>query len=178
VLLAVRRLVRRTGLENLIEAAKLLVTQQPDVLVLIGGSGPMAGELQRRITDYKLDANVRMLGRIDDADLPMAYRAADMTVVPSQSLEGFGLITLESLAAGTPVFVTPVGGLPEVVMPFAPECVFAGASSVEMAAVLGEALRGERLMPTQEACRTYAASQFSWSRIAQKVRSVYEEAVN
>jgi glycosyltransferase involved in cell wall biosynthesis len=177
VLLAVRRLVRRTGLENLVDAAKLLVARQRDVLVLIGGSGPLAGELQRRITEYELDANVRMLGRIDDADLPIAYRAANMTIVPSQSLEGFGLITLESLAAGTPVFVTPVGGLPEIVMPFAPECVFDGTTAAEMAAVLGEALRGDRFVPTQEACRSYAASRFSWSRIAEMVRSVYDEAM-
>jgi glycogen(starch) synthase len=177
VLLAVRRLVRRTGLENLIDAVMLLVTRHPDVLVLIGGTGPMAGDLQRRITDYRLDANVRMLGRIHDDDLPLAYRAANMTVVPSQSLEGFGLITLESLAAGTPVFVTPIGGLPETVMPFAPECVFPGPSSTEMAQVLDEALRGERLVPTQEACRNYAASRFSWTRIAEQVRAVYEEAI-
>jgi glycosyltransferase involved in cell wall biosynthesis len=177
VLLAVRRLVRRTGLENLIDAAKLLVTRQPDVLVLIGGTGPLANELQRRITGHGLQNNVRMLGRIDDVDLPTAYRAANMTVVPSQSLEGFGLITLESLASGTPVFVTPIGGLPEIVMPFAPECVFEGTSSTEMAAALGEALRGDRLVPTQEVCRNYAASRFSWTRIAERVRDVYEEAM-
>ena len=177
LLLAVRRLVRRTGLENLIDAARLLVTRQPDLLVLIGGSGPLSGDLQRRIREYGLDANVRMLGRIDDADLPLAYRAANMTVVPSQYLEGFGLITLESLAAGTPVFVTPVGGLPETVMPFAPQCVFEGTSSAEIAAALGEALRGQRLLPTQEACRNYAASRFSWARVAETVRGVYEEAM-
>jgi glycosyltransferase involved in cell wall biosynthesis len=177
VLLAVRRLVRRTGLENLIDTAKLLVTSHPDLLVLIGGSGPLAGELQRRITEHGLENNVRMLGRIDDVDLPTAYRAANMTVVPSQSLEGFGLITLESLAAGTPVFVTPVGGLPEIVMPFAPECVFAGTSSAEMATALGEALRGDRPVPTQEACRNYVESRFSWPQIAEMVRGVYEEAM-
>ncbi len=177
VLLAVRRLVHRMGLENLIDAAKLLVARQPDLLVLIGGSGPLAGELQRRITEHGLENNVCMLGRVDEADLPAAYRAANMTVVPSQSLEGFGLITLESLAAGTPVFVTPIGGLPETVMPFAPECVFEGLSPAEMAAALGEALRGDRPVPTQEACRDYAAGRFSWTRIAERVRGVYEEAM-
>jgi glycogen synthase len=177
LLLAVRRLVRRTGLENLIDAAKLLVTRQPDLLVLIGGSGPLAGELQQRIAEHGLENNVRMLGRIEDVDLPTAYRAANMTVVPSQSLEGFGLITLESLASGTPVFVTPVGGLPEIVVPLAPECVFDGTSSKEIASVLGEALRGDRFVPTQEACRNYAVSRFSWTRIAEMVRGVYEEAL-
>ena len=177
ILLAVRRQVRRMGLEDLIDAAKLLIQQHPDVLVLLGGSGPISGELKARITAVGLENSIRLLGRINDADLPIAYRAADMTVVPSRSLEGFGLITLESLASGTPVFVTPIGGLPEVVQPLAPQCVFADLSSSEMAGVLGEALSGARPIPTEEACRTYAVNGFSWSRIASKVRAVYSEAV-
>jgi glycogen(starch) synthase len=177
ILLTVRRHVRRMGLEDLIEATQQLVRQQPDLLVLLGGSGPISGELKTRVTESGLEDHVRFLGRIDDADLPMAYRAADMSVVPSQSLEGFGLITLESLASGTPVFVTPVGGLPEIVQPFAPQCVFPGSSSAEIAGVLGEALHGTLSMPTEEACRAYAADSFSWTRIAERVRSVYDEAM-
>ena len=40
-----------------------------------------------------------------------------------RQLEGFGLTTIESLASGTPVIVTPVGGLPEAVAPLSPELV-------------------------------------------------------
>ena len=164
------------GLETLIDAAKLLVEQCPDVLVLLGGKGPIADELQKRIVELGLAHNVKRLGRIEDADLPLAYRAADMTVVPSQSLEGFGLITLESLASGTPAYVTPVGGLPEIVEPFAPQCIFANTRAEEIANVLKEALRGERPSPSDEACRAFAAQNFSWPRIVQRVRSVYDEA--
>lgn len=177
ILLTVRRLVRRMGLEELVRATKLLVQQQPDLLVMLGGSGPLSSELQARIAELNLEGSIRLLGRIDDADLPTAYRAADMTVVPSQSLEGFGLTTLESLAAGTPVYVTPIGGLPEIVHPFAPECVFTGTSSAEIASVLGEALRGARPVPTDEACRAYAVHGFAWPQIASKVRAVYDEAM-
>ncbi len=53
--------------------------------------------------------HVRLLGFVSDADLPLAYRAADLSIVPSQALEEFGVITLESLAAGMPVLVTLVG---------------------------------------------------------------------
>jgi len=177
IILTVRRQVRRMGLEALLDAAKLLAADFPDVLILLGGAGPIANELQQRIVEFGLEHNVRRLGRIEDADLPLAYRAADMTVVPSQSLEGFGLITLESLASGTPVYVTPVGGLPEIVKPFAPECIFGNTNAGEMARVLAEALRGERPTPSDQACRAYAAENYSWSLIAQRVRTVYDLAL-
>jgi glycogen(starch) synthase len=178
IILTVRRQVRRMGLETLMDAAKLLIEQCPDVLLLLGGTGPIADELQKRIVELGLADNVRRLGRIEDADLPLAYRAADMTVVPSQTLEGFGLITLESLASGTPVYVTPIGGLPEIVEPFAAQCIFANTSAGEIANVLKEALRGERPTPSDESCRAYAAENFSWPQIVQRVRTVYDEALS
>jgi glycogen(starch) synthase len=177
IILTVRRQVRRMGLETLLDAAKLLVAELPDVLILLGGTGPLADELQQRIVEFGLEHNVRRLGRVEDAELPLAYRGADLTVVPSQTLEGFGLITLESLASGTPVYVTPVGGLPEIVEPFAPECIFGNTSADEMAKVLRETLRGERPAPSDQACRAYAADNFSWSLIAQRVRTVYDQAL-
>ena len=75
------------------------------------------------------------------------------------------------------MYVTPVGGLPEIVKPFAPECIFANVSSEEMARVLREALRGERPSPSDQACRAFVADNFSWSLIAQRVRTVYDQAL-
>jgi glycosyltransferase involved in cell wall biosynthesis len=177
IVLSVRRQVRRMGLENLIDAAEGVRRQIPDVLVLLAGSGPISGELGRRIAERGLDEHVRLLGRLEDADLPVAYRAADLTVVPSQTLEGFGMITLESLASGTPVLVTPVGGLPEVILPFAPECVFEDSSSDTIGNLLSEFLSGQRVLPSSTACRNYAVTNFSWPVIAQRTRAVYEEAM-
>jgi glycosyltransferase involved in cell wall biosynthesis len=177
VVLSVRRHVRRMGLETLIDAARLVRSQVPDVLFLLAGSGPISGELRRRIAEHSLEENVRLLGRVDDADLPAAYRAADLSVVPSQALEGFGMITLESLASGTPVLVTPVGGLPEVVGPFAPECVFDGTTADSIADLLSEILKGRRVLPSSHACRSYATTGFSWPVIAERTRKVYEEVL-
>ena len=176
IVLSVRRQVPRMGLENLIDAARRVVAEAPDALFLIGGSGPLGPELAKRVREHGLEEHVRLLGRIPDDDLPAAYRAADMSLVPSQALEGFGLITLESLASGTPVVVTPVGGLPETVGPFAPQCVLADSSTEEMAAVLVAIVRGERRLPDSASCREYAVEGFSWPRIARRIRAVYDEA--
>ena len=115
ILIAVRRLTERMGLEVLIEAMKRVVRAVPEALLLIAGKGRIEARLERQIEDAGLQRHVRLLGFVPDDDLPLAYRAADINVVPSLALEGFGLTAAEALAAGAPSMVTAVGGLPEVV---------------------------------------------------------------
>jgi glycosyltransferase involved in cell wall biosynthesis len=121
--------------------------------------------------------SVKLLGYVPDADLPLAYRAADITIVPSTSLEGFGLVAAESLAAGTPAVVTPVGGLPEVVRGLAPQWVLAGTAATDLAEGIIGALTGRLGGPGPDACAAYARANFDWPVIAARVRGVYAEAL-
>jgi glycosyltransferase involved in cell wall biosynthesis len=175
--LCVRRQVRRMGLENLIEAAAAISRRLPDILILIAGTGPLAEELAQLICERSLEKNVRLLGRIADDDLPLLYRAADLSIVPTIALEGFGIITLESLASGTPVLVTPVGGLPEVVEPLASSCILEGSSPAQLADGISRALEGKLNLPTSAECRRYAIENFSWPAIAENIANVYREAL-
>ena len=170
VLLTVRRLVRRMGLEVLIEAMPEVVRRRPDVLLLIAGRGPLEAELRARIEAAGLAAHVRLIGFLPEEALPLAYRAADIGVTPSQALEGFGLVALECLAAGTPVVVTPVGGLPEAVGPLTTlVCENAGAGA--LAERIGAMIEGvER--PGAAACRAHARAH-DWDVIAGRVAEVY-----
>ena len=177
IVVAVRRQMKRMGLENLIDAFGEVRKRVPEALLLLGGTGPLAGELAERISAQNLTKNVRQLGRIEDQDLPLAYRAADLSVVPTQALEGFGMITLESLSSGTPVLVTAVGGLPEVIAPFAPQCIFPEPTSGAMAEMLIGFLSGKDRLPSDLACREYAETTFAWPVIAAQIRQVYEETL-
>jgi len=177
IILAVRRLVRRMGLEDLIDAVKQLKPRHPDVLLLIAGRGRLADELQQRIDGAGLADNVKLLGFVPDAHLPSLYRAADLSVVPTVALEGFGLITVESLAAGTPVLVTPVGGLPEAVAGLSPNLVLASTGPEAIADGIGAALSGRMALPSAEECRDYARSHFDNAVVAKRVASVYAEAI-
>ncbi len=104
--------------------------------------------------------------------MPVAYQAADLTVVPSQSLEGFGLILLESLACGTPVLCTPVGGMPEILANFSPQLITDSTDTEAIALRLEALLSGQLSMPSRTACRDYASTYFNWPKIAQQVRQV------
>jgi glycosyltransferase involved in cell wall biosynthesis len=176
IIFCVRRLVERMGLEALVTAFGSIATKHSDVCLFIGGQGPLKGKLESRISSLGLGDRVRLLGFLPDSLLPAAYQAADFSVVPSTSLEGFGLTTLESLACGTPVLVTPVGGLPEVIQPLAPSCIFSGSRPDQIAEGLNAFLAGELTMPTAAQCVEYVQQSFTWDRVAKQVLTIYENA--
>jgi glycosyltransferase involved in cell wall biosynthesis len=105
----------------------------------------------------------------------MLYRAADFNVVPTQALEGFGLASIEALAAGTPSIVTPVGGLPEAVGGLSRSLVLASADPRDIAAGLVAALSGTLPVPDAAACRAFARDHFSADLMARRTAAVYEE---
>jgi glycogen synthase len=177
IVLTVRRLARRMGLENLIEAMYEVRKSAPETQLFVAGKGALVETLTARVQSLGLENNVRFLGFLPDEYLPLAYRAADLTVVPTVALEGFGLTTVESLAAGTPVLVTPVGGLPEVVSDLSPELVLPGTGTGPLAEGLISVLTGGLTMPEAEACQSYARTHYAWPVIADRVRKVYVEAL-
>jgi glycosyltransferase involved in cell wall biosynthesis len=93
------------------------------------------------------------------------------------ALEGFGLITVESLASGTPVLVTPVGGLPEAVAGLSQDLVLPSTGADAIADGLGKALDGTIRLPDSDACRAYARANFDNPVIAKRVAAVYNEAI-
>lgn len=177
LILAVRRLARRMGLENLIEAMADVRRRVPEALLVVAGRGHLGGQLEERVRARGLQDHVWLVGFLPDADLALAYRAADLTVVPSVTLEGFGLVAAESLAAGTPVLVTPVGGLPEVVAELSPALVLPSAAPASLAEGIRAALTGTLSLPPEAACRQYAQQRFAWPVVADRVRAVYEEVL-
>jgi glycosyltransferase involved in cell wall biosynthesis len=176
LLVCVRRLTPRMGLERLILAFSRIAARHPQAELIIGGKGPLLPRLESSIASLGLQNRVRLAGYISEEHLPVVYRAATATIMPSERLEGFGLTTIESLACGTPVLVTPVGGLPEVIRPLAPSCVFSGTGEEAIAHGLDALLRGKYPLPSPEACRRYTLQRFSWDRIAGQVLDVYRNA--
>jgi glycosyltransferase involved in cell wall biosynthesis len=172
ILFTPRRLVQRMGLDKLLTAIAQIKQQVPDVWLAIAGRGPLQASLERQAEELGLENHVKFLGFLPDEQLPIAYQAADLTVMPSQSLEGFGLVILESLACGTPAVCTPVGGMPEVLTPFSPDLIADSPETEAIAERLVAALLGKITLPSSTDCRNYASTNFNWSKIAQQVRQV------
>ena len=111
LIVAVRRLVARMGLDDLIHS----MVDVPGALLVIVGEGPERSTLESLVETLQLTNRIRFTGLVSDSERNDWLRAASLTVVPTVAYEGFGLVVLESLAAGTPVVVSDVGGLAEVV---------------------------------------------------------------
>jgi glycosyltransferase involved in cell wall biosynthesis len=168
----VRRLVPRMGIDVLLDAWEQIESRLPDgSTLLIVGDGPLAEELAERTAAHaSLAGRVRLLGRVSDEDLIDVYRAADVAVVPTLAVEGFGLVVLEAAACGTPSIVSDVGGLREATVPLDRSLVVEPANASLLGARLVEGAQGE--LPSRAATREYAEG-FSWPRLAQRHIELY-----
>ena len=108
----VGRLEEQKGQKYLIEAAGRLRRERKEVTLAIIGSGREEDRLRGQAMREGVGDAVLFLGT--RRDLPELFRAMDAFAFPSL-WEGFPIALLSAMAAGLPVLVTPVGGIPEVV---------------------------------------------------------------
>ncbi|ADM10314.1 hypothetical protein PB2503_11334 [Parvularcula bermudensis HTCC2503] len=100
------------GHGRVLRALPGLLDADPSTLYLIAGVGPDRARLETLVSEMGLTPHVRFLGKVPFGDLADLYRAADLFVMPSTG-EGFGIVFLEAMAAGTPALGLAVGGAPD-----------------------------------------------------------------
>jgi len=113
IVLAVGRLSPEKGFERLIEAARDVRAQRPEVGFVLIGEGPLREPLQRQIDAAGLQSSFILAGFRRDVDTLMPH--ADL-LVQSSYTEGLPNVVLEAMAAAVPVVATEVGGTGEVVI--------------------------------------------------------------
>ena len=180
LLLTVRRLTPRMGLEHLLQAFRGVAGEFPQAHLLVAGEGPLRSVLEGGIRDGGLTGRARLLGFVPEEDLPILYRAADLFVLPTAALEGFGMATLEALASGLPVLATPVGGTLEILRDLSGPFFTEDASP----AALARGLRRFLAMPAGEReawglrCREHAAARYAWERVIPQLEAYFAGAVS
>ena len=115
IVLSVGNLNKGKGHHLLIEAVNLLQQQHKlDFKTYIIGRGEEYDNLQQQIKAAGLNANVSLVGEVDNNKLGYWYSAADLFFLGSFS-EGWPNVVSEALACGTPVVATAVNGIPEII---------------------------------------------------------------
>ncbi|MFH1081321.1 MAG: glycosyltransferase family 4 protein [Pseudomonadota bacterium] len=182
ILLTVRNLVQRMGIENLIIAMQEIARLVPDIYLVIGGTGPLKDDLTKLSCSMNLDHHIHFTGFIPEEALPEYYRAADIFVLPTIELEGFGLVTLEALASGTPVLGTPVGGTKEILGGFDKRFLFRDISNESISGLLIETCQGYLNQPDKwqldsQRCRRFAEKYYSWETNVAATEDLFLEGI-
>lgn len=175
VLVCARRLENRMGIDVLLHAFSELHMTHPRSKLLIAGTGSQEQRLRQQARTMPGGESVIFTGRLPDADLASLYSAADCSVIPTLSLEGFGLVALESLASGTPVVASDIGGLPEALYALDRTLLVTPGSASALAERLRRAVTGS--LPSRAACRAHA-EEFSWARAAEQHTALYDSLVH
>jgi glycosyltransferase involved in cell wall biosynthesis len=165
LLVTVRRAEPRMGIEHLLRALPIVSGEQVGLAVV--GGGLLTDDLLRlsyRLGLNGLNGQVRFVGRVSEDELRDWYRAADLFVLPTVAYEGFGMVTLEALASGTPVVGTTAGATPQLLEPLDRRLVARGSDPEALAAAIGDALAfGDDAFRAR--CREYVLARFDWDRI-------------
>jgi len=175
VVITVRRLVYKNGVDTLIDSAKIAIKKNPRLVFLAVGEGPDFAEVKARIEQLGIGSNFRLMGFVSDEDLPLYYNAADFFVLPSKSGEGLPLVALEAMACGLPVIATKVGGISEIMMEDYGKIVPPDNPDALAEAVLEFSHR--ELSALKNGLRSRIEQKFSWDKNVERLVKIYEEFI-
>jgi D-inositol-3-phosphate glycosyltransferase len=185
VLLFVGRIQPLKAPDVLLRAAARLVEADPALrgrlqVVVVGGPSGSGREHPERLQDLAVSLGiidaVRFVAPVSRDVLADYYRAATVTVVPSYS-ESFGLVAVESQAAGTPVVAAGVGGLREAVADGSSGLLVNGHDPADYAAAIDRLVHDEALRRRLQHGAVRHAGGFGWERTVDELLEVYTDAV-
>ncbi len=175
VVLTVRRLVYKNGVDTLIDSANLAVKKNPKIVFLVVGKGPDMSSVQMQVKQLGIEQNFRLTGFVPDADLPMYYNTADVFVLPSKSGEGLPLVALEAMACGLPVIATNVGGISEIMIDGYGRLVPPNQPQAFAKAILEFAETDFSSRKTE--LRAIVKEKYGWDKNVERLMEIYEELI-
>ena len=192
VLLSVGRLVKRKGVLEFIRDVMPKVRKElPEARYWVVGGEPKASlihqeriwdQLEAAIRNSGQEDSVKLLGRLPDADLDLAYRVSKLFVFPCldipHDIEGFGIVVLEAALKRVPAVATRSGGIPDAVEENVTGVLVPPGDADAMAkAIVGLLRQPERLARMGEAGEKRAREEFNWAAVAKRYATALEEGL-
>jgi D-inositol-3-phosphate glycosyltransferase len=175
VLLFVGRMDPLKGLEQLLTALTYMDGEKPPLLIIVGGDAHSQGQVQAlksMAKELNIEDRVTFAGSVAQSRLPLYYSASDVCAIPSY-YESFGMVALESLACGTPIVATNVGGMKNIIRHGEMGRIVSDNSPHNLAGEISELI----YQPEDEArhikTRRDTIADFGWATIADKILGEY-----
>lgn len=189
VVLAVRRLVPKNGIQYLLQAAPWIMQECPEARFVIGGWGSQEESLKRMARELEVDSRVDFVGAIPNSEVADYLALSEVVVFPS-SMESTSHACLEAMAMGKPVVASRLGGLAELLSEdgrgvlvdlfespastyHAPPLVTPAAARRLASAVSGLLRDPATARRIGQAGQRHALGQFDWNVLVERILAVY-----
>lgn len=162
------RMVERKGHRYLLEAMRYAKERLPDLLLLLGGDGPLRGEIAALRTEWGLEGQSILPGFLPEAEIVPLLQSIDLFVLPScvdsnGDTEGSATAAFEAMACGAPALVSRVGGNVGSIEDGEGAYYFEGADPRDLAEKIVMLLGDEALLAaTASRARAYILEHYSW----------------
>ena len=190
LLLSVGRLTKRKGLrEFVIHALPAILAAHPDTVLGVVGEEPHAAlsaatvgvEMLREAARANgTDPSLRILGRLSDTQLGLAYRAATALVFPvldtPDDIEGFGMVAIEAAAHGLPTVAFAVGGVPDAIAEGVSGYLIGPGDYASMASRLIALVSHGPGAGDRGHCMAFA-SRFAWPQFGTRLRGICQSVM-
>ena len=177
IILFIGRLVYEKGIQTLIAAMPKILANYHDAKLIVAGKGGMIDELKAQANALGLNNKVYFTGYLASKDVQRMYKCADISVFPS-TYEPFGIVALEAMLSGTPVVVSDVGGLNEIVDHGVNGMKSYAGNPNSLADSILTLLYDQKLCDTvTKNAKLKVKTEYNWTKIAQDTHLAYQKAI-
>ena len=175
VMLTVGRLVKRKGIDKVLQVLPKLYEKFKDIMYVIVGDGPELENLAKIVQKNNLQNIVRFVGPVSDTELIKFYKIANIFIMPSRKIdfdvEGFGIVYLEANLFDLPVIGGRTGGVPEAIIDKYTGLLVNPESNNEIYQAIHDLLQDPKWAKTLgKQGRARVMRDFQWRKEVQKLR--------
>ena len=177
IIMCAGRLVYEKGFQYLIDAAPKILNRYHDAKFIIAGKGGMLNELKAKANYLGISDKVYFTGQLSPKELYTMYRCADIAVFPS-TYEPFGLVAIEGMFAGTPIVVSDIGGLNEIVEHGVTGMKsYAGNPNSIADSILALLFDYQLAYNIAKNGKAKVKETYNWTKIAQDTHFIYQKSI-
>ncbi len=175
IALFVGRIEEKKGLQYLLQATPKIVSEFPDLKILIvGPDWGYQSELKKIAEKLKIEKLIIFTGQLNDFDLLKAYNLSDFTVLPSLG-EATGLTILESMAAGRPIVASRLPTISEFVENEKDGMLFEPGNPEKLAISIISLMSNQKLKNKLIQNGEIISKERDWSKIVKMTTDIYQK---
>jgi glycosyltransferase involved in cell wall biosynthesis len=165
------------GLDNLLQAFAKIISEETYLMIV--GEGEWKNRYKKQAADWEVETHTIFPGHVTDSELPDFYNSADLAVLPSVTLESFGLVLVEAMACEKPVIASDLPGTRAVVSAGKDGLLVPPSDINALAEKIQYLLDNPHLRQEMgRRGRVKVEAKYAWPGIAARLIRMYEEVLN